>query len=70
LPGGARNLADSAKNQLAAGRTSAAEHLRALREHTHQPAAWVGGAVALGLIAAGLYWCCRDGACDGSPQDA
>ena len=30
----------------------------------HQPAtAWVGGAVAVGLIAAGIYWFCKDGCC-------
>ncbi len=64
LPAGARGLADSARNRLAAGKVYSAEHLRALRDQMHQPAtAWVGGAVVVGLIAAGIYWFCKDGCC-------
>lgn len=74
LPEGARMLADSAKSRLAASRTYSAEHLRALRDQMNQPAtAWIGGAVAVGLIAAGAYWFCKDGscsaACDGESEE-
>ena len=64
LPAGARNLADTARNRLAAGKTYSAEHLRVLRQQMNQPAtAWIGGAVVVGLIAAGIYWFCKDGCC-------
>lgn len=67
LPTGARNLADTARSRFAAGRTYSAEHLRALRDQMNQPAtAWIGGAVAVGLIAAGVYWFCKDGCCSAS----
>lgn len=70
LPSGARNLADSARSRLAAGRTYSAEHLRALRDQVNQPAtAWVGGAVVVGLIAAGIYWFCKDGCCNGGTEE-
>ena len=61
LPAGARELAGSARDTLATGRQHAVEHLRGLREHPNQPVTWVGGAVALGLLAAGFYWLCKDG---------
>lgn len=64
LPAGARGLADTARNRLLAGRTYSAEHLRTLRNQMNQPAtAWIGGAVVVGLIAAGIYWFCKDGCC-------
>ena len=64
LPLGARNLADSARTRFAAGKTYSAEHLRALREQMNQPAtAWISGAVAVGLIAAGVYWFCKTDCC-------
>lgn len=64
LPEGARILANTARSRIAAGKTYSAEHLRALRQQMNQPAtAWVGGAVAVGLIAAGVYWFCKDGTC-------
>jgi hypothetical protein len=75
LPAGARELADSARNRLAAGRVYSAEHLRALRNQMNQPStAWIGGAVVVGLIAAGIYWFCKDGCCisgcdDGEADD-
>jgi hypothetical protein len=74
LPEGARSLADSARSRLTAGKTYSTEHLRALRQQMNQPAtAWVGGAVAVGLIAAGVYWFCKDGccsaACDGESNE-
>lgn len=61
LPAGARELADSAKSRLAAGKVYSAEQLRALRSQVNQPAAaWIGGALLVGLIAAGVYWFCKD----------
>jgi hypothetical protein len=64
LPAGARELADTAKNRLTAGKVYSAAQLRALREQVNQPAtAWIGGAVIVGIIAAGIYWFCKDGCC-------
>jgi len=64
LPAGARELADTARNRLAAGRVYSAAQLRALRDQVNQPAAaWVGGAVVVGLIAAGIYWFCKSDCC-------
>ena len=69
LPAGARGLADTARNRLAAGKVYSAEHLRALRDQVNQPAtAWIGGAVVVGLIAAGVYWFCKDGCCADDPE--
>ena len=71
LPAGVRGLADTARNRLAAGRVYSAEHLRALRNQVNQPAtAWVGGAVAVGLIAAGIYWFCKGECCSGACEEA
>jgi hypothetical protein len=75
LPAGARDLAETARNRLSAGRVYSAAHLRALRDQVNQPAtAWIGGAVVVGLIAAGIYWfcksdCCMSG-CDEDSEDA
>lgn len=66
LPTGARELAESARGTLATGRQHAIGHLRGLREHPNQPVTWLGGAVALGLLAAGFYWLCKDGSCEDS----
>jgi hypothetical protein len=64
LPSGARELADTARNRLAAGKVYSAAHLRALRDQVNQPAtAWIGGAVVVGIIAAGIYWFCKEGCC-------
>ena len=64
LPTGARGLADNARSRLASGRVYSAEQLRALRAQVNQPAAaWVGGALVVGLIAAGIYLFTRDGCC-------
>ena len=69
LPAGARELAASARSQLAAGRLHTAEHLRCLREHAGPSTAWVGGAVAVGLLAAGIYWFCKsDSPCPGDHE--
>ncbi|MFZ9936393.1 MAG: hypothetical protein ACO3JG_04975 [Luteolibacter sp.] len=61
LAGGAREIVYSARSGLAAGRQNGMARLRDLREHPNQPATWVGGAVVMGLIAAGVYWFCKDG---------
>lgn len=64
IPEGARGLADSARTRLLAGRTYSAEQLRALRAQVNQPAAaWVGGAVVVGLLAAGIYLFCKSDCC-------
>lgn len=60
LPGGARTLAEQARTHLGNGRLHTAEQLRALRNQINQPAtAWIGGAVAVGLLAAGIYLFCK-----------
>ena len=67
LPEGARELADTARNRLAAGRLYTAEHLRTLRSQVNQPAtAWVGGAVLVGLLAAGVYLFLKSDCCQAS----
>ncbi|HSP42411.1 MAG TPA: hypothetical protein VLO11_06045 [Luteolibacter sp.] len=63
LPTGAREIVDSARSGLSAGKEHGMARLRDLREHPNQPATWIGGAVAMGLIAAGVYWFCKDGCC-------
>ena len=63
LPAGAREIARSARGTLEAGRLHAADRMRSLREHPNQPATWVGGALVAGLLAAGVYWFCKDGCC-------
>ena len=77
LPSGARDLAETARNRLSAGRDYSAAQLRVLRDQVNQPAtAWIGGAVVVGLIAAGIYWFCKSdccqsgqGCCDEDDQD-
>lgn len=57
LPETARGLADGARTRLLAGREYTTEHLRSLGQQLNRPAtAWVGGAVLVGLLAAGAYW--------------
>jgi hypothetical protein len=56
IPSSAHKLADTAKNGLAFGKSFTAEQLSSLKSQIKQPAAaWVGGAAALGLLAAGAY---------------
>ena len=57
LPNGAREIADQAKSQLAAGGAYAASRLRNLRNQppSRQSAEWIGGAVVVGLLAFGTY---------------
>ncbi|MEX1048204.1 MAG: hypothetical protein WED15_01655 [Akkermansiaceae bacterium] len=63
VPAGARDLADQAKHQLAAGSAYAASRMRKLRRHApeadHSPAL-IGGAVVVGLLAFGFYALCRN----------
>ncbi|MES2996810.1 MAG: hypothetical protein V4733_08375 [Verrucomicrobiota bacterium] len=57
LPTTAREIADCARTRLQAGRDYTTEHLRALGTQLNRPCtAWVGGAVVVGLLAAGTYW--------------
>jgi hypothetical protein len=71
LPAGARGLADTARNRLAAGKLYSAEHLNALRNQVNQPAtAWIGGAVVVGLIAAGVYLFCKSDCCGSCYEEA
>lgn len=75
IPSGARDLADSARSHLLAGRDYTSEHLRALGQQLNRPAtAWVGGAVLVGLLAAGVYWfvksdCCKSQVVDFEDED-
>lgn len=56
VAGGAREFAENARNKIAAGSAYTAEQLRALGDQMKQhPAAWLGGAAAVGLISAGAY---------------
>lgn len=56
VAGGAREIAENARNKIAASRAYSAEQLRALGEQMKQhPAAWLGGAAAVGLISAGAF---------------
>lgn len=62
LPKGARELADQAKHQLAAGGAYAASRLRDFRtQPPRQSAGWIGGAIVAGLVAYGVYALCRNG---------
>jgi hypothetical protein len=53
IPSRAREIADSAKQQITTGTQYAANRLRDLG--SNRTAEWVGGAVLLGLLAAGAY---------------
>ncbi len=60
LPNGARELADQARHQLAAGGAYAASRLRDFRgQPNRQSAGWIGGAVVAGLLAYGVFALCR-----------
>lgn len=61
LPNGARELADQAKSQLAAGGAYAASRLRDFRgQPPKQSASWIGGALVVGLLAYGVYALCQN----------
>lgn len=56
VPNSARDLAEQAKSQFAAGSAYAANRFRSLRHQpARQPANWIGGAVVVGLLAFGVY---------------
>lgn len=60
LPNGARDLADQAKHQLAAGGAYAASRLRDFRSQPQNSStAWIGGALVVGLLAYGAYAICQ-----------
>ena len=60
VAGGAREIAENARNKIAASRAYSAEQLQALGEQMKQhPAAWLSGAAAVGLISAGAYFLFR-----------
>lgn len=64
LPNSARELADQAKHQFAAGSAYAASRLRGLRtQPPAQSAGWIGGAVVVGLLAYGAYALFRKNGC-------
>ncbi len=64
LPNSAKELAEQAKHQLAAGGAYAASRLRDLRYHPpRQSAGWIGGAVVVGLLAFGAYALLRNSGC-------
>ena len=70
LPAGARDLAENTRTRLTAGRVYSQAQLRALRDQLNQPAtAWIGGAVVVGLIAAGIYWFCKSDCCLGACEE-
>ena len=55
LPNSAREIADQAKQQFAAGSAYAASRLRGLgSQPQHHSANWVGGAIVTGLLAYGV----------------
>ena len=64
LPNGAREIADQAKHQFAAGSAYAVSRLRGLRSQPpSQSAGWIGGAVVAGLIGYGIYALLRKNGC-------
>ncbi len=68
LPSGARELADQARSQLAAGGAYAVSRYRNFRGRpAYNQAGWVGGAVAVGLLALGAYVLCR-GCCSAEEE--
>jgi hypothetical protein len=64
LPQGARELAENARQQLAAGGSFAASRIRSLRASPPRQAIGViGGAILIGALAAGIYAMCRSESC-------
>lgn len=60
LPEGAKELADNARHQFAAGSAYAASRLKALRSAPPRETIGIaGGLVAVGLIALGVYALCK-----------
>ncbi len=64
LPQGARGLADNARQQLFAGGSYAANRLRSLSANPPRQAIGViGGAILVGILAAGVYALCKSESC-------
>lgn len=65
LPQGARELADTARHQLAAGGSYAASRIRSFRSSPppRQALGVIGGAVLVGVLAAAIYAVCKSDAC-------
>ena len=65
LPNSAREIADQAKQQFAAGSAYAVSRLRGFtRQPPRHSANWVGGVVVTGLIAYGVYALLRNNCCN------
>ena len=70
LPRGARDLADTARHQLAAGGSYAASRLRSMRESPPKQALGIlGGAILVGIIAAGFYAISKSDSCAAARAD-
>ncbi len=69
LPNSAREIADQAKQQFAAGSAYAASRLRGLGSQPQRHSAnWVGGAIVTGLLAYGVYALLRSSCCNETAQ--
>ena len=69
LPQGARELAENARHQIAAG-GYAASRLRSLRvSPPRQAIGVIGGAILVGAPAAGLYALCRSESCNAAARE-
>ncbi|MEY3897252.1 MAG: hypothetical protein RLZZ214_2773 [Verrucomicrobiota bacterium] len=60
LPKSVHEISDRAKNQLAAGSAYATSRIREIGRSSGPSACWIGGALALGLVAYGAYSICRN----------
>ena len=71
LPNSAREIADQAKQQFAAGSAYAASRLRRFSSPPpRHSASWVGGAVVTGLLAYGVYALLRNSCCNVTTKDS
>ncbi len=71
LPNSAREIADQAKQQFAAGSAYAASRLRGFTSPPpRRSASWVGGAVVTGLLAYGVYALLRNSCCNVTTKDS
>lgn len=60
LPQGAQELADRAKHQFSSGGAYAASRFRDLGSSPRESAGWIIGAVAVGILAYGLFSLCQN----------
>lgn len=64
IPDGARGIADSARQQFAAGGSYAASRLRSLKSAPPKEAIGLaGGLLVVGLLAFGVYALCKNSCC-------